>query len=73
MTTQGRMALVPLIAEANDICYIIQGMNIPMVFRKAKNATYQCLEETYWSGVMEGELLGPECTDEPQWRELHIR
>lgn len=46
MTTQGIMALVPLIAEANDICYIVQGMNIPMVFRKAQNATYQCLGES---------------------------
>ncbi|VZI03242.1 unnamed protein product, partial [Fusarium fujikuroi] len=73
MTTQGRMALVPLIAEANDVCCIVQGMDVPMVFRKATNGTYKCLGETYCSGVMEGELLGPECTNEPEWTELHIR
>ncbi|EWG49000.1 hypothetical protein FVEG_16381 [Fusarium verticillioides 7600] len=40
MTALGRMALVPLIAEANDICCIVQGMDVPIVLRNATNGTY---------------------------------
>lgn len=57
------MTLVRMIAEANDIYFIIQGMNVPILFRKATNGTYKCPGEMYCSGVMEGELLGPECAE----------
>ncbi|KAF9769782.1 hypothetical protein IL306_012744 [Fusarium sp. DS 682] len=73
MTSRGRMALAPLIDKIDDSCCIIQGMDVPIVLREMENGTYQCIGETYCSGVMEGELMTAKFHDNPHWEELHVK
>lgn len=67
------MALVPLIAQADDCCCIVQGMDVPVVFQEMTNRVFQCVGETYCSRVMEGELFTPESPYAPQWEELRVQ
>ncbi|KAI1394361.1 heterokaryon incompatibility protein-domain-containing protein [Hypoxylon trugodes] len=73
LTAQRRMALVPLVAEAGDICCIVQGMNIPLVLREISTGMYRCIGELYCSGVMEGELLEQHGSEAPPWEQIRLR
>lgn len=71
-TTQGRLALVPLVAEYGDVCCIFRGMAAPVVLRQTSENMYRLVGDMYLDGVMDGELLQIP-GQPPQWETLQIR
>ncbi|TPX18764.1 uncharacterized protein E0L32_002621 [Thyridium curvatum] len=56
-TANKRMALVPLVAEDEDVCCVVKGMATPVILRPTSKDTYQLVGDAYVNGIMNGELL----------------
>lgn len=70
-TAYQRLALVPLVAKSEDECYIIQGMDVPVILRRTRNA-HKLVGDAYVHGIMEGELMGPEFARKLDWKSIHL-
>lgn len=65
ITQNGRYGLGPWIAKPGDICCILLGANVPSVFRRTDKAShYKLVDEAYIHGLMRGEALEAQETND---------
>lgn len=64
-TSNNRMGLVPEETRKYDLVVIFLGCSIPVVLRPVRNC-YKLIGEAYIHGIMEGEAMREEGTDEFQ-------
>lgn len=71
-TSEGRLALVPCVAEVGDVCFIMQGVDVPVLLRQVSGEVYQFVGECYVHGVMEGELMNADTPDSLPWGSVNL-
>ena len=54
MTRKGRIAQIPLEAQADDSIAVFYGEDVPFVIRKAQNGVWRLIGDAYVHGVMYG-------------------
>jgi hypothetical protein len=69
-TARGRLALVPVVAKVGDMCCIVQGLDYPVIIRPASDETFKFAGDAYVNGVIEGELMGSDSCQTPEWKTI---
>ncbi|KAG0650907.1 Heterokaryon incompatibility protein [Hyphodiscus hymeniophilus] len=57
ISSDGYVGLCPNVSKIDDEIFIPLGSHVPLIFRKAENASYKVVGEAYVYGMMEGEVL----------------
>jgi hypothetical protein len=57
ITKSGRFGLIPWLAQSNDVCCICPGVQVPLVLRRRENGRCGLVGDSYFHGVMRGEII----------------